>query len=61
MFLYEGDCWKRTTVIRGIQYTGNRDIFEKMGSLILGSFWTSEGDKITEESSVVSGIDKKSD
>ena len=67
MFLYEGDCWKKTTVIRGIQYTtvshysGNRDIFEKMGELILGSFWSSEGDEITEESSLVSGIDKKSD
>ena len=38
-----------------------RNIFEKMGELILGSFWASEDDEITEESSLVSGIDKKSD
>lgn len=67
MFLYEGDCWKKTTVIRGIQYTtvshysGNRDIFEKMGELILGFLLGIRDDEITEESSLVSGIDKKSD
>ena len=37
MFLYEGDCLKNVTVIRGVRYvtvshySGNKDVCDKLG------------------------------
>ena len=44
MFLYEGDCLKNVTVIRGVRYvtvshySGNKDVCDKLGELLTDAF-----------------------
>ena len=58
MFLFEGDQLRHETVIHGVKYvtvshySGERDIFEVIGNLIIDSFCSSEIHKLTKESSV---------
>lgn len=59
MFLYEGDCLKNITEIRGIRYvtvshySGDTVIQNKMAELIKRDFHPSELNNLTNESSVV--------
>ena len=61
MFLYEGDCLKNITEIRGIRYvtvshySGDTVIQNKMAELIKRDFHPSELNNLTNESSV--GLD----
>ena len=61
MFLYEGDCLKNITEIRGIRYvtvshySGDTVIQNKMAELIKRDFHPSELDKLTNETLV--GLD----
>ena len=61
MFLYEGDCLKNITEIRGIRYvtvshySGDTVMQNKMAELIKRDFHPSELNNLTNESSV--GLD----
>lgn len=44
MFLYEGDCLKNVTVIRGVRYvtvshySGDKDVCDKLGDMLTDDF-----------------------
>ena len=62
MFLFENDFQINQTKIRGVVYhtvsfySGDKDIFQKVGELIDESFRTANVDKITNDSSSDSDI-----
>lgn len=62
MFLFENDFRASTKTIRGVRYItvsfygGDKDIFDKVGTLIKNDFSTTKTDKITNDSSVNNGI-----
>ena len=62
MFLFKGDLWINETVIRGVKYqtnsyySGDKNIFEKVGELISESVEAANVDNITSESWVDSDI-----
>ena len=62
MFLFKDDVFAAVKMIRGVRYVtcsfydGDKDIFQKVGSLIAESFRTDEIDEITSESLLDSGI-----
>ncbi len=62
MFLFEGDFQINQTTIRGVVYqttsfySGDKDIFQKVGELIDESFRTANVDNITNDSSSDSDI-----
>lgn len=67
MFLFKGDSQTHETVIRNVKYIttsyydGEKDIFEKIGDLIVNSFCSSEVDELTNESSLDSDMDIEDD
>lgn len=62
MFLFENDFRASTKTIRGVRciavsfYSGDKDIFDKVGTLIKNDFSTTKTDEITNDSSVNNGI-----
>ena len=44
MFLYEGDCLKNVTVIRGVRYvtvshySGDKEVCDKLGDMLTDAF-----------------------
>lgn len=62
MFLFENDLSGTTQTIRGVRYItisvygGEKDIFQKVGSLIKSDFSTAKIDEIAKESLVDDGI-----
>ena len=56
MFLFEDDMIANTTTIRGVQYItvsiygGEKDIFQKVGDLIMDSYPSSKKPDVTTES-----------
>ena len=56
MFLFKGDFWKHSTIIRGVRYItvsyydGDKDVFQKIGELITDSFQSANIDETTRES-----------
>ena len=67
MFLFKGDFIVNSTTIRGVQYVtfsffdGDKDVFEKVGSLISQSFEATKVDEIPEGFLLGSGIAIESD
>lgn len=57
MFLYEGDCLKNVTVIRGVRYvtvshySGNKDVCGKLGELLTDAFRACDLHEVTNASS----------
>lgn len=62
MFLFENDFRASTKTIHGVRYitvsfySGDKDIFDKVGALIKNDFSTTITNKITNDSSVDHGI-----
>ncbi|MCI9309838.1 hypothetical protein N510_002612 [Firmicutes bacterium ASF500] len=62
MFLFENDFRASTKTIRGVRYitvsfySGDKDIFQKVGGLIKSDFSTTKIAEITKESLVDDGI-----
>ena len=63
MFLYEGDCLKNVTVIRGVRYvtvshySGNKDVCDKLGDLLTDAFRSCDLHEVTNASS--SDVDRQ--
>ena len=63
LFLYEGDSQKHSKMIGNVRYvtvshySGNKNIFEKVGELITRDFRSDEPDKVTNEISVGLSMD----
>ena len=57
MFLYEGDCLKNVTVIRGVRYvtvshySGNKAVCDKLGELLPDAFCSCHLHEVTNASS----------
>ena len=57
MFLYEGDCLKNVTVIRGVRYvtvshySGSKDVCDKLGELLTDAFRSCDLHEVTNASS----------
>ena len=62
MFLFENDFRASAKTIRGVRYItvsfygGDKDIFDKVGTLIKSDFSNSKTDEITNDFSVDHGI-----
>ena len=57
MFLYEGDCLKNMTVIRGVRYvtvshySGDKEVCDKLGELLTDAFCSYDLHEVTNASS----------
>ena len=51
MFLYEGDCLKNVTVIRGVRYVTVKDVCGKLGELLTDAFRACDLHEVTNASS----------
>ena len=66
LFLYEGDSQKHSKMIGNVRYvtvshySGDKNIFEKVGELITRDFHSAEPDKVTNEISVGLSTGEKS-
>lgn len=62
MFLFENDFRANTKTIHGVRYitvsfySGDKDIFQKVGNLITSDFSSTKIDEITKDSLVDDGI-----
>ena len=67
LFLYEGDSQKHSKMIGNVRYvtvshySGDKNIFEKVGELITRDFHSAEPDKVTNEISVGLSMDISED
>lgn len=57
MFLYEGDCLKNVTVIRGVRYvtvshySGDKEVCDKLGDMLADAFRSCDLHEVTNASS----------
>ena len=57
MFLYEGDCLKNETVIRGTRYvtvshySGDKEVYDKLGDMLADAFHSCDLHEVTNDSS----------
>ena len=57
MFLYEGDCLKNVTVIRGVRhvtvshYSGDKEVCDKLGDMLADAFRSCDLHEVTNSSS----------
>ena len=56
MFLYEGDCLKNVTVIRGVRYvtvshySGDKEVCDKLGDMLTDAFCSCDLHEVTNAS-----------
>ena len=62
MFLFKGDYWAHPKTINGVRYevysfyAGDKNVFDKIGDLIVDSFQSANIDELTNEFSVYSDM-----
>ncbi|MCI6015174.1 MULTISPECIES: hypothetical protein [Eubacteriales] len=62
MFLFKGDYWAHPKTINGVRYevysfyAGDKNVFDKIGDLIVDSFQSANIDELTNEFSVDSDM-----
>ena len=62
MFLFKGDYWAHPKTIKGVRYevysfyAGDKNVFDKIGDLIVDSFQSANIDELTNEFSVDSDM-----
>ena len=62
MFLFKGDYWAHPKTINGVWYevysfyAGDKNVFDKIGDLIVDSFQSANIDELTNEFSVDSDM-----
>ena len=62
MFLFTGDYWAHPKTINGVRYevysfyAGDKNVFDKIGDLIVDSFQSANIDELTNEFSVDSDM-----
>lgn len=62
MFLFKGDYWAHPKTINGVRYevysfyAGDKNVFDKIGDMIVDSFQSANIDELTNEFSVDSDM-----